>query len=96
LQERLNWLAEQELDRFHANFPSPLRFYQDTCFVNELYMGDGRSIVVNSGAIGNLLRQDSKRKDVEYHSSNSDTSRTAYVLIALFGMWVKYADHLRS
>lgn len=95
-QDKLNKLANEELEKFRIRSLNPYTFYGDSCFVNQVHIGgNGVWLSINHQTIEDLLKKD-KPLPVEYHSHNVDIPKDAYILIVLFDNWVEYARVLRG
>lgn len=96
-QNHMNELANEELNRFGINWLNPYTFHKDSCFITQFYLGqNGVWLSTDYQIIENLLEEKESSKLISYHSHNTDTSKQAYVLMALFDKWIEYSDAFKS
>jgi hypothetical protein len=95
-QKRMNEIGNEELKGMGINWLSPYTFYEQSCFVSQVYIGrNGVWLATNCNNIESLLRE-GENEPIEYHSHNVDTAKEAYVLMALFDKWVDLSDALKD
>ncbi len=96
-QTNMNKLANEELKRLETNWLNPYNFYEDSCLITQIYIGqDGVWLSTNRQVIDNLLKEEKFFEPIEYNSHNTDTTKQAYVLIKLFNKWIDYSDALKA
>lgn len=95
-QVRMNALANEELKRLGGNWSNPYSFYEDSCFVSQIYTGqNGVWLSTNHKIIDSLIKCE-KSEPIIYDSHNVDTSHQAHVLMVLFDKWIKYSRVIRE
>ena len=96
-QDRLNKLANRELEKMKVTWKNPYIFYEDSCFVKEFYIGhNGVGLHTNYQTLDSLLKNDESLNVVKYYSHNVDTSRQVFELMNLFGKWIDFSDVLKE
>ena len=95
-QTKMNQLGKEELKELNVNWLTPYLFHKDSCFISQVYLGEGVWLSTKYTTIDGLLEGEEITKPVDYHSHNVRTSRDAYILMALFDKWVNYADALKD
>jgi len=95
-QRRLNEIANDEIKQMGNNWRDPYTFHKSSCFISQVYIGNnGVWLSSNHQEIDRLLRG-RESKPIEYYSHNVDSSKEAYILMALFDRWISLSDALKS
>ena len=93
-QNRMNQIGSEELKGMGTNWLNPYSFYNNSCLVDQIYIGGNGKWLAATGL--DRLADTDKLKPVEYYSHNVDTSREAYILMALLSKWAYLSDALKT
>jgi len=90
-QNRMNELANEELQRRNVHWRYPYTFHENSCFIQQFYIGsNGTSLSTGHQSIKSLIEDEDSSKLIKYKSHNVDSSKQAFVLMKLVDMWVYY------
>ena len=90
-QGKMNQLANLKLNELGNNWKDPYTFLGNSRLLSQLYIGEGVRLTTDSYSILDLVNNEST-KPLKYISYNVGTSKEAFILLALFDKWVKYAN----
>ncbi len=93
-QEAMNNLGDEVLRGLETHWSNPYTFHKESCFINQIYLGQNGVWLATDTTLDEVLERSSK--PIEYHSHNVDNSKQAYTLMTLFGKWIEYADILKD
>jgi hypothetical protein len=96
-QQRMNVIGNDELQRRGINWKDPFHFHQDSCFIDQFYIGrNGVWLATDYHSRDSLMSFNAFVKPIEYHSHNVDTAQEKIALMRLVDIWVKYSEILRG
>lgn len=96
-QDKMNELANETLKRFGESWKDPYKFHDSTCLVKQFYLGhNGVWLSENESDLQNLNLDKLNHPYVKYSPHNMRNSKDSFILMFLFGEWVKYSDALKK
>lgn len=95
LQDRINELGNDELEKRKFNWKNPFTFYEDTYMISQIYLGQNGLWLATDITSLEMLAKDKKYDDIiKFYSHNADFPSQTFVLMRLFHMWYEYGAAL--
>ena len=92
-QDVLNSFASLYLKSLGEKCLKPYAFYEDSGLIIRLDIGrEDITIIIDPFDIKKLINGEQDSKPVQYHSVNISSQTESCNFMALFNLWVKYAD----
>jgi hypothetical protein len=87
-QRNMNKVGKMELEEAGIHWLEPYLFYEDTAFVQQVYMGQNGKWL--SASIEEMKHAPNDQA-VKYYTHNIDSSREAIALMRTFNKWIEYS-----